>query len=68
MSRTGVAHTEAVETQDQRDAGLEDEEKKKKSRRPANTAFRQQRLKAWQYVSSPSHICARYDVLVCGVC
>ncbi|KAI0012694.1 Lem3/Cdc50 [Xylariaceae sp. FL0662B] len=31
-------------------------EKKKKSRRPANTAFRQQRLKAWQPILTPKTV------------
>lgn len=65
MSRTDIAHTDSIETEDVQ----KDQEKKQKSRRPASkqltlccwvpeltprrfadTAFRQQRLKAWQYV------------------
>ncbi|KAK1838992.1 LEM3/CDC50 family protein [Colletotrichum chrysophilum] len=40
----GVNHADSIDSQ--HDKGKKEE--KKKSRRPANTAFRQQRLKAWQ--------------------
>ncbi|KAK5172595.1 alkylphosphocholine resistance protein lem3 [Saxophila tyrrhenica] len=36
--------------------GSEEQEKKQKSRRPANTAFRQQRLKAWQPILTPKTV------------
>ncbi|KKA27791.1 hypothetical protein TD95_003570 [Thielaviopsis punctulata] len=39
---------------DSRDGSLKNE--KKKSRRPANTAFRQQRLKAWQPILTPKTV------------
>lgn len=41
-----------METEDVR----KDHEKKQKSRRPANTAFRQQRLKAWQPILTPKTV------------
>ncbi|KKF95864.1 Meiotically up-regulated protein 89 [Ceratocystis platani] len=40
---------------DSRDGSLKNE-KEKKSRRPANTAFRQQRLKAWQPILTPKTV------------
>ncbi|PGH29593.1 hypothetical protein GX50_07649 [[Emmonsia] crescens] len=44
---------DSVDEQDPRNAG---DEKKQKSRRPANTAFRQQRLKAWQPILTPKTV------------
>ncbi|KAI1085141.1 Lem3/Cdc50 [Whalleya microplaca] len=38
-------------------------EKKKKSRRPANTAFRQQRLKAWQPILTPKTVIPLFFVI-----
>jgi hypothetical protein len=40
-----IAHTDSIE---QEEHEPKKGQKKPKSRRPANTAFRQQRLKAWQ--------------------
>ncbi|OJJ30743.1 hypothetical protein ASPWEDRAFT_121391 [Aspergillus wentii DTO 134E9] len=46
-----------VESFDEQDRGREmDGDKKPKSRRPANTAFRQQRLKAWQPILTPKSV------------
>jgi hypothetical protein len=45
MSQTNVVHhTDSIEDEERENA----KPKKQKSRKPANTAFRQQRLKAWQ--------------------
>lgn len=35
---------------------IDQSKEKKKSRRPANTAFRQQRLKAWQPILTPKTV------------
>lgn len=48
----GMVHPDSIE---QHDASSEQTEKKK-SRRPANTAFRQQRLKAWQPILTPKTV------------
>ncbi|OLN85939.1 Meiotically up-regulated gene 89 protein [Colletotrichum chlorophyti] len=48
----GVNHADSIDSQ--HDSGKKDE--KKKSRRPANTAFRQQRLKAWQPILTPKTV------------
>ncbi|CAN8105983.1 unnamed protein product [Discula destructiva] len=47
-----VGHTDSINSQD---SGNKTNEKKK-SRRPANTAFRQQRLKAWQPILTPKTV------------
>ncbi|PSR78691.1 ligand-effect modulator 3 family [Coniella lustricola] len=47
-----VGHTDSIASQDSGSKGTE----KKKSRRPANTAFRQQRLKAWQPILTPKTV------------
>ncbi|KAI4682911.1 hypothetical protein J4E81_009535 [Alternaria sp. BMP 2799] len=53
MSRTQqVEHTDSISSQDP----SRDEPKKTKSRRPPNTAFRQQRLKAWQPILTPKTV------------
>ncbi|KAI1962363.1 hypothetical protein LOZ58_002702 [Ophidiomyces ophidiicola] len=52
MSQT-VTRADSVEEQDPHNSK---EEKKAKSRRPANTAFRQQRLKAWQPILTPKTV------------
>ncbi|KKZ58722.1 hypothetical protein EMCG_00921 [[Emmonsia] crescens] len=49
----GPSEPDSVDEQDPRNAG---DEKKQKSRRPANTAFRQQRLKAWQPILTPKTV------------
>ncbi|KAL4898440.1 ligand-effect modulator 3 family [Aspergillus ambiguus] len=54
MSQTEVARTESFGEQEHR-ADV-DADKKPKSRRPANTAFRQQRLKAWQPILTPKSV------------
>lgn len=41
---------------EQQDPAEQDEPKKNKSRRPPNTAFRQQRLKAWQPILTPKTV------------
>ncbi|KAJ6440479.1 LEM3/CDC50 family protein [Purpureocillium lavendulum] len=48
----GVDHTDSL---DSTESGPKQPEKKK-SRRPANTAFRQQRLKAWQPILTPKTV------------
>jgi hypothetical protein len=51
MSQTMV-HTDLTEGDDPQN----DLKKKQKSRRPANTAFKQQRLKAWQPILTPKTV------------
>ncbi|KAH8712219.1 ligand-effect modulator 3 family [Phaeosphaeriaceae sp. PMI808] len=45
-------HTDSISSQDP----TREEHKKTKSRRPPNTAFRQQRLKAWQPILTPKTV------------
>ncbi|KAI4189973.1 MAG: hypothetical protein L6R41_001081 [Letrouitia leprolyta] len=52
MSQTQATRTESI---DGRETDP-DVQKKAKSRRPANTAFRQQRLKAWQPILTPKTV------------
>ncbi|KAB2579579.1 hypothetical protein BFW01_g4816 [Lasiodiplodia theobromae] len=52
MSQTEMQHTDSLSSNDN---GAEDT-KKTKSKRPANTAFRQQRLKAWQPILTPKTV------------
>ncbi|EMD87257.1 hypothetical protein COCC4DRAFT_44445 [Bipolaris maydis ATCC 48331] len=53
MSRTEqVDNTDSISSQDP----ARDEPKKTKSKRPPNTAFRQQRLKAWQPILTPKTV------------
>ncbi|KAI9703068.1 MAG: hypothetical protein M1820_005940 [Bogoriella megaspora] len=54
MSQTEetVQQTDSIDSQDPNKQG----EKKTKSRRPANTAFRQQRLRAWQPILTPKTV------------
>lgn len=52
MSTTEIDRT-SIEQQDPQE---QDEPKKTKSRRPPNTAFRQQRLKAWQPILTPKTV------------
>lgn len=49
----GVGHTDSIESHD---SSSDKQPEKKKSRRPANTAFRQQRLKAWQPILTPKTV------------
>jgi len=53
MSQTQVAHSDSIDSQDPHKDGAD---KKAKSRRPPNTAFRQQRLKAWQPILTPKTV------------
>ncbi|PMD44775.1 Lem3/Cdc50 [Hyaloscypha variabilis F] len=48
----GMTHEDSIGSQDPHNLV----EEKKKSRRPANTAFRQQRLKAWQPILTPKTV------------
>lgn len=52
MSQTQLDHADSVGEEDSQN----DPQKKPKSRRPANTAFRQQRLKAWQPILTPKTV------------
>lgn len=52
MSQTQATRTESIDGRDPDP----DVQKKAKSRRPANTAFRQQRLKAWQPILTPKTV------------
>ncbi|KAI9754297.1 MAG: hypothetical protein M4579_004761 [Chaenotheca gracillima] len=52
MSDTPPNHPDSINSSSGSGAG----EKKVKSRRPANTAFRQQRLKAWQPILTPKTV------------
>ncbi|KAK8056626.1 ligand-effect modulator 3 family [Apiospora rasikravindrae] len=52
-SPPGAGRTDSISSQ-QHDGDKSNE--KKKSRRPANTAFRQQRLKAWQPILTPKTV------------
>lgn len=42
---------------------IDNTKEKKKSRRPANTAFRQQRLKAWQPILTPKTVIPLFFVI-----
>ncbi|KAL1615268.1 alkylphosphocholine resistance protein lem3 [Neofusicoccum ribis] len=52
MSQTEMQHTDSMSSNEP----PADDTKKTKSRRPANTAFRQQRLKAWQPILTPKTV------------
>lgn len=54
MSHTEVDQTESLGEQERR--GDSDGDKKPRNKRPANTAFRQQRLKAWQPILTPKSV------------
>ncbi|KAJ5984418.1 hypothetical protein N7481_006517 [Penicillium waksmanii] len=54
MSQDDVTRPESVDENERTRAAEAD--KKPKSRRPANTAFRQQRLKAWQPILTPKSV------------
>ena len=47
-----MVHTDSIEGEDPHN----DPKRKQKSRRPANTAFKQQRLKAWQPILTPKTV------------
>lgn len=53
-TETAAPHTDSISSQDPNNP--DNKEKKSKSRRPANTAFRQQRLKAWQPILTPKTV------------
>ncbi|TLD31921.1 Tubulin alpha chain [Venturia nashicola] len=54
-----VTHADSISSQDPNS----DRKKKVKSRRPANTAFRQQRLKAWQPILTPKTVLPLFFVV-----
>lgn len=54
MSQAEVTRAEPIDEQER--ARAADGDKKPKSKRPANTAFRQQRLKAWQPILTPKSV------------
>jgi len=56
MSQTEVAAAREDSISSQDPNNPENKDKKTKSRRPANTAFRQQRLKAWQPILTPKTV------------
>ncbi|EZF75751.1 hypothetical protein H105_02717 [Trichophyton soudanense CBS 452.61] len=55
-----LTHTDSLEAQD---PNIHKNEKKQKSRRPANTAFRQQRLKAWQPILTPKTVLPLFFIM-----
>ncbi|PGH16893.1 hypothetical protein AJ80_05037 [Polytolypa hystricis UAMH7299] len=59
MSQPDLPRSDSVEQQDPHNAPDE----KKKSRRPANTAFRQQRLKAWQPILTPKTVLPLFFII-----
>ncbi|KAF7543029.1 hypothetical protein G7Z17_g11083 [Cylindrodendrum hubeiense] len=58
-SPRGIDHTDSI---DSNDGGPKNPDKKK-SRRPANTAFRQQRLKAWQPILTPKTVLPLFFII-----
>lgn len=50
----GIGHTDSIDSNSNDSTSKQTE--KKKSRRPANNAFRQQRLKAWQPILTPKTV------------
>ncbi|KAH8691095.1 LEM3/CDC50 family protein [Talaromyces proteolyticus] len=61
MSQTAATRVDSIGDPDHH--GNDDGEKKPKSRRPANTAFRQQRLKAWQPILTPKSVLPLFLVI-----
>ncbi|KAI9368643.1 ligand-effect modulator 3 family [Aspergillus egyptiacus] len=61
MSQSQPSNTEQLSEQEHR--GDADTDKKPKNRRPANTAFRQQRLKAWQPILTPRSVLPLFFVV-----
>ncbi|KPM42054.1 Meiotically up-regulated gene 89 protein [Neonectria ditissima] len=55
----GMDHTDSIDSND----GNPKQPDKKKSRRPANTAFRQQRLKAWQPILTPKTVLPLFFII-----
>ncbi|OJZ83569.1 Lem3/Cdc50 [Aspergillus piperis CBS 112811] len=60
MSHPEATRAESLDEQEHR-GGADD--KKSKNRRPANTAFRQQRLKAWQPILTPKSVLPLFFVI-----
>ncbi|KAJ5765557.1 Meiotically protein [Penicillium odoratum] len=60
MSQAEVPRAESIDEQENARA---EGDKKPKSRRPANTAFRQQRLKAWQPILTPKSVLPLFFVV-----
>ncbi|OJK03323.1 hypothetical protein ASPACDRAFT_114350 [Aspergillus aculeatus ATCC 16872] len=59
-----MSHTEATRTEyNNEEHGGPGDDKKSKTRRPANTAFRQQRLKAWQPILTPKSVLPLFFVI-----
>ncbi|RAK80115.1 CDC50/LEM3 family protein [Aspergillus fijiensis CBS 313.89] len=59
-----MSHTEATRTEyNNEEHGGSGDDKKSKTRRPANTAFRQQRLKAWQPILTPKSVLPLFFVI-----
>lgn len=58
-SPRGIDHADSIDSND----GGPKQPEKKKSRRPANTAFRQQRLKAWQPILTPKTVLPLFFVI-----
>ncbi|KAL3478025.1 ligand-effect modulator 3 family [Aspergillus californicus] len=61
MSHSQANNTESLSDQEHR--GDADTDKKPKNKRPANTAFRQQRLKAWQPILTPKSVLPLFFVI-----
>ncbi|KAL4801424.1 ligand-effect modulator 3 family [Aspergillus unguis] len=61
MSHSQANNTESLSEQEHR--GDADIDKKPQNRRPANTAFRQQRLKAWQPILTPKSVLPLFFVV-----
>ncbi|KAF2156126.1 Lem3/Cdc50 [Myriangium duriaei CBS 260.36] len=59
MSQTQIDQAESIHNQD----AASEPDTKQKSRRPANTAFRQQRLKAWQPILTPKTVLPLFFVV-----
>jgi len=55
-----MGHADSIDSQD---PNLHPDNVKQKSRRPANTAFRQQRLKAWQPILTPKTVLPLFFVI-----
>ncbi|KAJ5645529.1 Meiotically protein [Penicillium longicatenatum] len=60
MSQAEATRAESI---DEQEHSRVDGDKKPKSRRPANTAFRQQRLKAWQPILTPKSVLPLFFVV-----
>ncbi|KAJ6010529.1 Meiotically protein [Penicillium sp. IBT 35674x] len=58
-----MSQAERAESIEDQEHSRADGDKKPKSRRPANTAFRQQRLKAWQPILTPKSVLPLFFVV-----